>query len=378
MKILPLAFLLLATAPLLAQNGQHAFGTERIEQYGQKGEWHDETQNEPRAKNIIVVIGDGMGTGQVYASVVAQRGKSNFLRFPFSGFSCTSSNNKYTTDSGAGGTAIVGGKKTDNYHVGLSADNKPITSFLGLAHQRGLATGFVVTSSVLDATPASTYAHVPYRRMYDTISLQMAQCSVDVMIGGGVKDFRTENRKDGLSPLDTLLRRGYTITYTSEEMQRCRNPRMVHFFCEERKGPAAPERGDILNEGTRKALDLLSRNPNGFALMIEGSQIDWACHDNDAAHMEAELADFEKMLATVLDFAERDGNTLVVVTADHETGGLVLLDGSIADGKNECKYTTTGHSGIMVPVFAYGPGAERFSGIQQNCDLLKKILTIWK
>ena len=350
-------------------------GSEKIKQSEATGTWLDTPAKVgKKAKNVIVIIGDGMGTAQVYASVVAQKGASNFLRFPFSGFSRTYSHNKYTTDSGAGGTAIVTGCKTDNRHIGVLADNTPVQSILSKAKSWGMSAGFVVTSSVLDATPASTYAHVPDRKMYDSISLHMSQCGFDVMIGGGLSNFRLENRKDQYNPLDTLVKRGYDVTYSLEDMKRSSSNKLVTFFCENYYGPVAPGRDPVLTEGTKKALDILSKNPKGFALMIEGSQIDWACHNNDAPYMEAELADFEKMLKIVLDFAEHDGNTLVVVTADHETGGLVLLNGSIEKGKNECKYTTDGHSGVMVPVFAYGPGAETFSGIQNNIDLMPKML----
>lgn len=352
-----------------------AANIEKVKKSDNSGSWFDAAPSPaPRkAKNIIIIIGDGMGTAQVYASVVAQKGNSNFLRFPFSGFSRTYSHNKYTTDSGAGGTAIVSGHKTDNKHIGVLADGTPVESFLTTCHNLGMASGFVVTSSVLDATPASTYAHAPYRKMFDTISLHMSQCGFDVMIGGGLSNFRPENRKDGLNPLDTLIKQGYDITYSIEEMKKSSSNRLVTLFCENYYGPVAPGRDPILTEGTKKALDILTKNPKGFALMIEGSQIDWACHNNDAAYMEAELADFEQMLKIVLDFAERDGNTLVVVTADHETGGLVLLGGDIEKGKNECKYTTDGHSGVMVPVFSFGPGAETFSGIQNNIDILPKV-----
>ncbi|MBQ6097578.1 MAG: alkaline phosphatase, partial [Bacteroidales bacterium] len=318
-------------------------GSEKIKQSEATGTWLDTPAKVgKKAKNVIVIIGDGMGTAQVYASVVAQKGASNFLRFPFSGFSRTYSHNKYTTDSGAGGTAIVTGCKTDNRHIGVLADNTPVQSILSKAKGWGMSAGFVVTSSVLDATPASTYAHVPDRKMYDSISLHMSQCGFDVMIGGGLSNFRLENRKDQYNPLDTLVKRGYDVTYSLEDMKRSSSNKLVTFFCENYYGPVAPGRDPVLTEGTKKALDILSKNPKGFALMIEGSQIDWACHNNDAPYMEAELADFEKMLKIVLDFAERDGNTLVVVTADHETGGLVLLNGSIEKGKNECKYTTDG------------------------------------
>ena len=349
--------------------------SDKIVQSETSGIWFDAPATmAKKAKNVIVIIGDGMGTAQVYASVVAQKGASNFLRFPFSGFSRTYSHNKYTTDSGAGGTAIVTGCKTDNYHIGVLHDNTPVESILSKAKKWGMSAGFVVTSSVLDATPASTYAHVPDRKMYDSISLHMSQCGFDVMIGGGLANFRLENRKDRFNPLDTLIKRGYEITYSLEEMKRSKSDKLVTFFCENYYGPVAPGRDPVLTEGTKKALDILGKNPNGFVMMIEGSQIDWGCHNNDAAYMEAELADFEKMLKIVLDFAEKDGNTLVVVTADHETGGLVLMSGNIDKGKNECKYTTDGHSGVMVPVFSYGPGAEMFSGIQNNIDLMPKML----
>lgn len=378
--IISIAILAAMSIPAFAQqSGSYSIqsSTDKILQNETTGQWLDSAPaKSKKAKNIIVIIGDGMGTAQVYASVVAQKGASNFLRFPFSGFSRTYSHNKYTTDSGAGGTAITCGRKTDNYHIGMLPDGTPIPSFLSMLHDMGLSTGFVVTSSVLDATPASTYAHVPYRKMYDTISLQMSQCDFDVMIGGGVHNFRPENRKDGLNPIDTLLRRGYEIVYSLEDMKRSNAKRLVTFFCENYYGPVAPGRDPILAEGTRKALDILSKDPDGFAMMIEGSQIDWACHNNDASYMQAELADFESMLDIVLDFAEKDGNTLVVVTADHETGGLVLLGGDIEEGRNECKYITDGHSGVMVPVFAFGPGAEKFSGIQNNIEILPKILNI--
>ncbi|MBO7489376.1 MAG: alkaline phosphatase [Bacteroidales bacterium] len=362
--------------PAMGQKGLKA-SADTFQESNTTGEWFEIAASPApqgkKAKNIIFIIGDGMGTAQVYSSVVAQRGLSNFLRFPFSGFSRTYSHNKYTTDSGAGGTALVTGYKTDNRHIGVLHDNTPVPSFLKLAKDMGMSAGFVVTSSVLDATPASTYAHVPDRKMYDSISLQMSQCGYDVMIGGGLGNFRPENRKDGYAPLDTLLKRGYEITYSLEEMKKSKSTKLVTFFCENYYGPIAPGRDPVLVEGTKKALEILGKNPKGFAMLIEGSQIDWGCHNNDAAYMEAEMADFEQMLRVVLDFAEQDGNTLVVVTADHETGGLVLTGGDIKKGKNECKFITDGHSGVMVPVFAYGPGAETFSGIQNNIDIMPKV-----
>ncbi len=323
----------------------------------------------PIPRNVILIIGDGMGVPQVYASVVAQRGdNSAFLRFPYSGFSRTYSLNKYRTDSAAGGTALTTGEKVNNYHVNWAPDSTRHRTIFDDAIRAGMKTGFVVTSSALDATPAATYGHVPYRKMFDTLSLQMAQCDHSVMIGGGAKYFRRENRKDGYAPLDTLARRGYTVVYNLDSALAFKGEKLVALYSD--GDPLTePSRGDVLRPAAMKAIEMLDRNPKGFALMIEGSQIDWACHNNDSAYLVAELADFELMLNAVLDFAERDGNTLVVVTADHETGGLTLPSGNIENGINNFRFLWGDHTGCMVPIFAYGPGAEFFSGIHENTDI---------
>ena len=323
----------------------------------------------PIPRNVILIVGDGMGVPQVYASVVAEReNNSAFLRFPYSGFSRTYSRNKYRTDSAAGGTALTTGQKVDNYHVNWAPDSSRHRTIYDDAVSVGMSTGFVVTSSVLDATPASSYGHVPYRKMFDTLSVQMAQCQHSVMIGGGGKYFSTTNRKDGLAPLDTLAKRGFTVTYSLDSVLTFTGDKLVGLVYDGDPTPA-PQRGDMLRRASLKAIEMLDRNPKGFAMMIEGSQIDWACHNNDSAYMRAELADFELMLHAVLDYAEREGNTLVVVTADHETGGLTLPDGDIDKGLNTPRYLWGSHTGCMVPVFAYGPGAEYFSGIHENTDI---------
>ena len=327
----------------------------------------------PVPTNVILIIGDGMGVPQVYASVVAERGNNSaFLRFPYSGFSRTYSRNKYRTDSAAGGTALTTGHKVDNKHVNWGPDSARYNTIFDDAKKYGMSTGFVVTSSVLDATPASTYGHVPYRKMFDTLSLQMAQCEHSVMIGGGRKFFLPANRKDGLAPLDNLAKRGYKVVCNIDSMNRFGGDKLVALLYE--GDPlTAPARGDVLTQGVKKALAMLRRNEKGFALMIEGSQIDWACHNNDTAYLRAELADFEQMLHAVLDFAQADGHTLVIVTADHETGGVTLPSGDIEKGQNEVKFLWGSHTGCMVPVFAMGPGAHYFSGIQENIDIPNKI-----
>ena len=357
-----IAILLSALLPLLAM--------------GQRGNLPQQ-QAPSNPHNVIFVIGDGMGTAQVYSSIVAQKeDNSVFLQFPYTGFSRTYSHNRYTTDSGAGGTALMTGRKVDNNHIGLTPQGTNAYSILTVAKETlGKSVGFVVTSSVLDATPASTYGHVSDRKKFDSLSMQMAQCGFDVMIGGGYKSFKSQNRTDGLAPIDTLAAHGYQLAFTTLDMMMLRSDKICALLSDDGM-PQAPERGRALTLGTLKAIEVLSNNDNGFALMVEGSQIDWACHNNDSAYLAAEMADFEEMLRAVLDFARRDGNTLVVVTADHETGGLTLPNGNIEEGTNVMRWATSGHTGCMVPVFAYGPGAEQFAGIQQNTDFWAKIVAL--
>ena len=334
------------------------------------------TAQPSRPQNVILIVGDGMGVAQVYSSVVAQGEGSAFLRFPVTGFSRTYSYNRYTTDSGAGGTALMTGYKVENKHIAFGPHGEWYPSFFTLAkQQKGMRAGFVVTSSVLDATPASTYAHASYRKQFDTISMHMAQCGFDVMIGGDLDHFLPLNRKDGKAPLDTLRQKGYTLLFDTADLGGV-NRLPLCALLSNGDPKTEPARGDMLGRGVACALRMLP-GEKGFVLMIEGSQIDWAGHNNDTAYLAAEMADFETVLHQVLDFAAKDGNTLVVVTADHETGGLSLLDGDIAKGTNTKMHFSTGsHSGVMVPVFAYGPGADLFTGIQQNTDIPRKIMKL--
>lgn len=327
--------------------------------------------------NVIFIIGDGMGTAQVYSSIVTQGNNSAFLLFPYSGFSRTYCRNKYTTDSGAGGTALLTGHKVDYHHVGIGPEGNWYPSFLSTAKQMyGMSVGFVVTSTVVDATPASTYAHVSDRNLFDSISLQMVRSGFDVMIGGGKSYFQIENRSDSLNLIDTIVSKGYHTAYNVSDLLSLKGNKICGLLSSYTP-PQAQDRGRMLTIGTLKAMEVLKQNDKGFCLMVEGSQIDHACEYNDSAQLAGEMYDFEDMLHVVMDFAQRDGNTLVIVTADHESGGLVLKDGNIMYGISRPTWGSRGgHTGVMVPVFAYGPGAEYFAGVQENTDFYNKIMRL--
>lgn len=323
-------------------------------------------------KNIILMIGDGMGVAQVYAGITANRGKLFLNNFKHVGFSRTQSANRYATDSGAGGTAIATGRKANNYAVGVDSEERPIPSVMQIARQNGLATGIVVTTNVLDATPAVFVAHVPNRKMMPEIAVEFVNSGPDVFIGAGKEFF--VNRTDGRNLIDELSKKGYQVCDTITELVKFNSGKLAGFLTEKR----VSERGDQLAGSTNVALDILDDNKKGFFLMIEGSKIDDGGHDNDIGYVVEEMLDFDRTIGKVLEFAAKDGETLVVVTADHETGGLTLVKGDMKTGKITGRFTTEGHTGVMVPVFAYGPGAEEFGGIDENTSFFNKFIRLLK
>ena len=333
---------------------------------------NEEKEASKKAKNVIVLIGDGMGPAQVYSLILTSQEETAFERFPYSGFSITKSASNEITDSAAGGTAIAVGKKTKNNMVGMTPDSIPVPSMLEMFAERGKKTGVVVTCSVTHATPADFIAHNIARGNNEEIALEIANKPIlNVLFGGGKKYF-TE-RKDGLDLISKMWDNGWNI-YDSLSQIEDNSARTMVLTCRKHM-VKAPERGNFLPEATAKAIEMLD-NENGFFLMIEGSQIDFACHDNDSTTLVEEMKDFNNTLNVVLDFAEKDGNTLVVVTADHETGGLTFVDPQGKYTRTDFKWSTGSHSAIFVPVFSFGPGAEKFSGIMDNTEIISKIMEI--
>ena len=327
-----------------------------------------------KAKNVIVMIGDGMGPAQVYSLILTSQEQTAFERFPYSGFSITKSASNEITDSAAGGSAIANGTKTNNGVVGMDPDSIPVPSMLEIFAEQGKKTGVVVTCSVTHATPADFIAHNITRKDNEGIALEISEkTGLDVLFGGGKKYF-TE-RKDSLDLLGKMWDNGWNI-YDSLSQIEDNNAKTMVLACR-RHMVRAPERGDFLPDATAKAIEMLD-NENGFFLMVEGSQIDFACHDNDSTTLVEEMRDFNKALNVVLDFAEKDGNTLVVVTADHETGGLTIVDPQGKYTRTDFKWTTGSHSAVFVPVFSYGPGAENFSGVMDNTMIINKIMDVAK
>lgn len=329
-------------------------------------------KQEPRAKNVILLIGDGMGVTQIYAAMSVSDSPLNCERFKQIGFHKTYSASDYITDSGAGGTALSTGIKTRNHCIAVDSLGNPLKTILEYAEENQYATGLVSTSSILHATPASFIAHEKNRNDYENIALDFLNEDIDIFIGGGKKQFY--DRKDQLNLIDSLRKNQYQVIDGLENLNTELNGKFAVFTAEEHNPRMLDGRGDMLPVSTEKAITILDKKDKGFFLMVEGSQIDWGGHDNDIDFVISETLDFDQAIGKALDFAMKDGETLVIVTADHETGGLSIIGGDLKSKTIQTHFSTDNHSAVMVPVFAYGPGAEEFEGIYENTDVFEKMM----
>lgn len=333
---------------------------------------NSEPQEAPKAVNVIYMIGDGMGLPQVFATMLATGNDLVFTQFPYIGVVDTRSASNTITDSAAGGTALACDKKTKNGMVGMDVDTVAIPTILEVLADEGKSTGIVVTCYSGHATPATFYAKVPKRSMYEEIAMQLAESDkVDVMIGGGRKHFT--KRKDGVNLIERMEKElGWKVYDTLADV----DPNCTKYAVLAADGhmPVYPQRGDFLPDGVRTALQTLEKNEKGFFLMVEGSQIDFACHAHDSVNMVDETVDFSNAVQVALDYAKTHDNTLVVVTADHETGGLTMIDPQGKYTDIAFNYSTGSHTCLPVMIYAYGPGAEQFTGWMQNNEVKAKIL----
>lgn len=367
---------------------------------------------EPQVKNVIYLIGDGMGFGAVSSLLLSEDAVTGFEQAPVIGLSETCSADNYVTDSAAGGTALATGTRTNNGYVGADPEGNQLISVLRKAQDMGKKTGIVVNTTLTEATPASFYAGVTSRKMVFDIAKQFTESNVDVAIGGGLDHFA--RRPDSLDLTATLIEKGYDVYLNWETVLNTDSEKFVGILPlydlhrrEENNGTASAAEGQevclaaqlaainedtevthlseptvYLEKATVKALDVLSRdNKDGFFLMIESAIIDGYGHNNDSDGMIVEMKEFNRTLLEMIEYVNNNPETLLVVTADHETGGTgVYYNGHKPgnEGPLKLNFSTRGHTGTVVPIFAYGPGAESFAGVMKNTDIPKKIEALMK
>ncbi len=293
-------------------------------------------------KNVILFISDGAGPtsftmGRYFAKEIL--GRALTIDTIQVGSVRTYSLTGRITDSAASATAYASGQKTYNGAIGVDMERQPIGTLLEAAERKGMATGLVATSTITHATPAAFSAHVASRSDETEIASQQIEKNIDVMFGGGRSNFVDEseggNRKDGRNLLKELENKGVKVISTPDELRSVTATPVVGLFNGgqlDYEIDRDPTEQPSLSDMTRKAIELLSKHPDGFFLMVEGSRIDHAQHGNDAATAVREVIAFDEAVAAALEFARQDGNTLVVSTSDHETGGMTI--GRDVDGRS--------------------------------------------
>jgi len=339
---------------------------------------HGSQPDTTRPRNVILLIGDGMGLTQVSAGLYGNRNKLHLERFPITGLIKTHSAKNLITDSAAGATAFSCGFKTKNGMIAMTTKRQARPTLLEQAEEQGFATGLVASCSITHATPAAFIAHVPDRASMEDIATFFLKTDLDLLIGGGLKYFSARS-DDTRNLLSELTAKGWATSDFSQKKLADLNPDPSRPFAwfSAREEPESVLKGrDYLPVAARLAPAFLKkRSEKGFFLMLEGSQIDWACHSKDGPRAVAEMLDFDAAIGEILQFAQADGQTLVVVTADHETGGMAIDQGSAMDSL-ELAFNTGYHTASLVPVFAYGPGAELFNGVYDNTEIYWKIKSL--
>lgn len=342
-------------------------------------------EQKPAPKNVILLIADGTGLSQISSAFYFKNSVPNYARFKNIGLINTSSSREDVTDSAAGATAFACGVKTYNGAIGVSDDSTHVANLVEIVSKKNIQTGMIATSSITHATPASFFAHTLSRGSADTIASHLVSSEVDFFAGGGLQYFN--KRKDNRKLLTELRAKNFLVDTTAlgsiENIQT--QEKVGYLLADDAMPKMLSKRGTFLPDATELAIQFLSKNQSNFFIMAEGSQVDWGGHANDGDYLVSELIDFDDTIGIALDFAEKNGNTLVIVTADHETGGFTLAaskktrdDGTEYSDYSEVgmTFSTGGHSATLIPVFAYGPGSEEFNGVYQNNDIFKKILKV--
>lgn len=328
-------------------------------------QWRNDGTDKP-VKNIILIIGDGTGLPQWYAGYTANKGKLNVFNMRFTGLSKTSSYDNYITDSAPGATAFSSGTKTNNRAVGVDHTGHALTLLPEILRQKGMKTGIITSGDLRDATPAAFYAHQPERSNYKDIANDLLHSTLDIVMGSADMPV---NDSTG-----TRLHTKFQVRSSVDQLDQLDSRPLLLIDSLARRS-VLNGRGDWLQKALKKSIELLSKNKAGFFLLLEGAQVDHGGHANKLPYVVTELLDLDKVIGQAMEFADSNGETLVIVTADHETGGLTLTGGDYMQGMISGQFSTGDHTAVPVPVFAYGPRSYLFGGVYENTAIFRKILT---
>ena len=323
-----------------------------------------------KPKSIILIIGDGMGPAHFTATQLLRGAESKLSTMPVTGLVITECTDSPVTDSAAAATAIASGVKTKYRAVGVDAEGRPVGTVLEAAEKRGWSTGLVTTANFWDATPAAFAAHTPSRNSTAIIIGQMLSSNVEIIVGGGSTQLGTKD----IDTLDTLTaRHKYVGARSLSELQAAKGDRILGVFPTQKNEVEVPDAP--LPQLASWAIDHLSHDKDGFFAMIEHEGTDGSSHNNDTLAFEASARSFDETVNVALEFQSRNPDVLVVVTGDHETGGLQIAPEKIG-ATLEFRWATGSHTGEMIPIFAKGPGAETFMGLMYSSDVGKRLKSL--
>lgn len=320
-------------------------------------------------KNIIFMIGDGMGIAQLSAADLVNGGLS-MSQIKYMGMQRTQPKGSFITDSAGAGSALATGEKTNNRNIATDALGNAQTSITETMIALGKQCGIATNGNIADATPAAFYAHAVERDNADEISAWLLKTKLNFLAGSG--ESVIVKRKDGLDLKAELIKQ-YQYTKSIDEKLIAGKPAII---IDEKLAEGTTKNNlHLLALTTNKAINHLS-NKKGFFLVVEGAKIDYAGHANSVSNSIIETLGFDLAVQAALRFADSNGETLVIVTGDHETGGLTIIDGSTEEGRITGLYTTDDHTPVFLPIFAYGPGAKNFIGLYNNTDFFERIKTL--
>ncbi|MBN7812559.1 alkaline phosphatase [Algoriphagus sp. H41] len=316
-------------------------------------------------KNVILMIGDGNGLAQISSALFTNGNQLNLTQLKNMGLVKTQAADDFTTDSAAGATAYASGEKTNNRAIGVDPEGNALENLPDLLDGFGFSSGIVTTDQLTGATPASFYAHHPERDDAEQIAAYLPKSKLDLFIGGGGDRFGAQ--------LGDLQQAGFELVdgFGSWEAGR------VGYFVAPGSLPKVLDgRGDYLLEATSSALGFLEKKGVPFFLMVEAANIDSGGHENSTGMIVTEMLDFDRVIGRVLRFADEHPGTLVIVTADHETGGVSIPQGDIESNTVELAFHSDDHTGILVPIFAYGAHSGDFRGVYENTAVFHKIMEL--
>lgn len=331
------------------------------------------SDTETKAVNVILFIGDGMSLAQWQTGMVMSDTPLNIERMRSVGIVRTNSSTDFNGDGPSHGTAIASGINTRKGAVGLDANDKPVKTIIEYASEQGVATGIVSANTLAEGSIAPFVAHLKSRMRTEDIALAYVEQAPDLFIGGGKRSF--SHRKDGRNLVEELEKKGYRIAQSIAETQNARGEKLVGFLSDSIMPDIAHGRGDMFPESVRSAIQFLDRLDRNFFLLVGDMFVDRASHAGNTELVGRETIDLDKAIGVALDFAEKDGNTLVVVVGGPEASGMTLVGGDIDNKEVVAKWTMPGmiHTGTMVPVFSFGVGSENFQGMMKNTDLFFRV-----